>query len=157
MGHRQYAILCIDDDVQSLRVRKMLLESLGYSVLAESHPRRGLDSFGAHDVDAVVMDYQMPGMNGAEVALEMKRLRPDVPIVILSSLPWLPEDAPREAIDAFVQKGERLAIVADRLQQLIAARKEDRSSQTAAQQIGGAVGHFLGSLATALRKRAAFS
>ena len=41
MGHRQREILCIDDDSQSLKVRGILLESMGYKVLSEPDAERG--------------------------------------------------------------------------------------------------------------------
>jgi CheY-like chemotaxis protein len=119
MGQIQREILCIDDDPQSLKVRTVILETLGYSVHPELDARAGLRAFGEHKVDAVVMDYEMPGMNGGEVAAEMKRLRPDVPVMIVSALPWLPESAPMEAIDAFVQKGEPLRVLARRIEDMI--------------------------------------
>jgi CheY-like chemotaxis protein len=123
MGHRQPEILCIDDDEQSLKVREILLESMGYKVLTEPDAERGLRTFEEHDVDAVVMDYQMPGMSGGEAAIEMKRLRPEVPVLIMSALPWLPETAPKDAIDGFIQKGEPLGVLTDRLEQAIAAHR----------------------------------
>jgi CheY-like chemotaxis protein len=56
-------------------------------------------------VDVVVVDYQMPGMNGGEVARAVKDLHPETPVLVLSALPRLPQEAPRECIDAFVTKG----------------------------------------------------
>lgn len=153
---RQREILCIDDDDQALRVRRILLESIGYSVITETDPARGLRLFRSREIDAVVMDYQMPGMNGGEAALEMKRLRPDVPVLILSSLPWLPEDAPHEAIDGFIQKGEPLGVLSSRIEQLISQHEESVEARiAAAQQMGGTLGHFIGSLANTLRKKSA--
>ena len=119
MGQPQREILCIDDDAQSLKVRTMILQTLGYQVWSESGGKDGLRAFGEHRPDAVILDYEMPGMNGGEVAIEMKRLRPEVPVMILSALPWLPEGAPAEAIDAFVQKGEPLKTLARRIEDMI--------------------------------------
>ncbi len=149
MGHRQREILCIDDDSQSLKVRGILLESMGYKVLTAPDAEHGLRTFQKHDVDAVIMDYQMPGMSGGEAAVEMKRLRPDVPVLIMSALPWLPESAPREAIDAFIQKSEPLGVLADRIEQMIAENpheRNDRAAAAAAGQAGGLVGHLKATL-----------
>jgi CheY-like chemotaxis protein len=153
---RQREILCIDDDIQSLRIRRILLESIGYKVTTETDPERGLRLFRSREVDAVIMDYQMPGMNGGEAALEMKRLRPDVPVLILSSLPWLPDNAPQDAIDGFIQKSEPLRVLSSRIEQLIAQHEQtEQSRHEAAEQLGGALGHFFGSLTNAFRKKAA--
>ncbi len=118
----QRQILCIDDDEQSLQVRKILLESFGYGVTTATRPSEGLRAFHSEKIDAVVLDYQMPEMNGCETARAVKAARPDVPVMILSALPWLPEDAPRECIDAFLTKGEPTAALVSKLESLIAAK-----------------------------------
>jgi CheY-like chemotaxis protein len=53
----------------------------------------------------VIVDYHMPEMNGHEVAIEMKRLRPQVPIVMVSSDDMIPEQA-LNVVDAFVSKDD---------------------------------------------------
>ena len=54
---------------------------------------------------AVIVDYRMPGMNGHEVATEIKRLRPQVPIVMVSSDEEIPEGV-FQVVDAFISKDE---------------------------------------------------
>jgi len=73
-------ILCIDDHWNGLIGRKMFLESNGYEVLEATGGDEGLRLFRTHPVDAVVVDYQMPGMNGDVVAARMKRLKANIPI-----------------------------------------------------------------------------
>ena len=152
MGHRQREILCIDDDSQSLKVRGILLESMGYKVWSEPDAEHGLRAFKDHEVDAVVMDYEMPGMNGADAALEMKRLRPEVPVLILSALPWLPEGAPYEAIDGFIQKGEPLRVLAGKIEQVMASESNELANGIAP-AVENAVGSFVGQLKATLRMR----
>jgi CheY-like chemotaxis protein len=53
----------------------------------------------------VIVDYHMPEMNGYEVATEIKRLRPYVPIVMVSSDDQVPAQA-LNVVDAFVSKNE---------------------------------------------------
>ena len=153
MGQRQREILCIDDDSQSLKVRGILLESMGYKVFTEPDAEQGLRTFKDHDVDAVVMDYEMPGMTGGDAAVEMKRLRPEVPVLILSALPWLPEGAPSEAIDGFIQKGEPLRVLAGRIEQAMSSSSDHGDSDSVANTVGHAVGSFVGQLKASLRNR----
>lgn len=120
-AHRH--VLCIDDDPQSLKVRKVLLESRGFLVATAVSGPEGLRAVRAHDFEAVVLDYHMPGMDGGEVAREMKKWDPALPVIILSALPWLPEDAPRECIDAFVSKGEPMSVLINALDQATAQRE----------------------------------
>jgi len=86
-------ILCIDDEATGLLVRKMLLQSQGYQVLTALSGPEGIDLCATNPVQAVVLDYAMPGMNGAEVAAELKRLYPNIKILLLSAYVDLPEDA----------------------------------------------------------------
>ena len=57
-------VLCVDDERIGLRVRKIMLESRGYTVLTASNGDDGLKLFDENHVDIVVLDYYMPGLNG---------------------------------------------------------------------------------------------
>lgn len=98
-------ILCIDDDDGMLGYQKALLERRGYEVLTAASARRGLEIAAACAIAAVILDYHMPEMNGHEVATEIKRLRPQVPIVMVSSDDQIPEHT-LTVVDAFVSKNE---------------------------------------------------
>src|SRR6202166_4701276 len=84
MSRAKATILCIDDHWNGLIGRKMLLEQSGYEVLATTGGAQGLELFLSRPVDAVVLDYQMPGMNGDVVAAKIKRINTQVPIMLLS-------------------------------------------------------------------------
>src|SRR5258708_28395431 len=84
MEKQKAIILCIDDDGALLEARKELLEISDYEVLTAQSGEQGLALFVSHPIDAVVLDYKMPGMNGDQVARQMNRGQPDVPIFLLS-------------------------------------------------------------------------
>jgi CheY-like chemotaxis protein len=88
----QATILCVEDEEPQLQLRKLLLESGGFHVLTAQSGRQALEVFRAHPVDAVILDYFMPGMNGLTIAREMKRLNPSVPIIIFSAYTSLPDE-----------------------------------------------------------------
>jgi len=98
-------ILCIDDDDSMLGYQRALLERRGYKVLTAASARQGLQIAAVCAVAAVIVDYHMPEMNGHEVAAEIKRLRPQVPIVMVSSDDGIREQA-LSVVDAFVSKNE---------------------------------------------------
>jgi CheY-like chemotaxis protein len=98
-------ILCIDDDDGMLGYQKALLERRGYKVLTAASARQGLRIAAACAIAAVIVDYHMPEMNGHEVATEIKRLTPQVPIIMLSSDEEIPQHA-LKAVDAFVSKND---------------------------------------------------
>lgn len=111
-------ILCVDDEPTGLTVRKILLQRKGYEVLTAPSGLEGIELLMAHPVTAVVLDYSMPGMNGDEVAAEMKRLKPSVKILLLSAYVDLPADA-LKFVDRRSVKGESPIAFLEDLQQLL--------------------------------------
>ena len=79
-------VLLVEDDDAVWRVTARLLETLGYRVLAASGPRQALDLARDHIgvIDVVLTDVIMPGMNGREMADQMRKLRPRVHFVYAS-------------------------------------------------------------------------
>jgi len=111
-------VLCVDDEKIGLRVRKIMLESRGYRVLTATNGPEGLRAFEENNVDLVVLDYYMPDLNGGEVASEMRRRRPGVPIVFLSAYFSLPPEA-LDLADAFITKGDPPDVLIERIQHLL--------------------------------------
>ncbi len=118
MSRAKATILCIDDHWNGLIARKMLLEQNGYEVLEASGGAEGLKVFLSRNVDAVVLDYQMPGMNGDVVAERMKRINSRVPIMLLSAYGPLPKTKLR-AVDSFLTKSQPSNILLSKLQGLL--------------------------------------
>ena len=115
---RPRTVLCVDDERIGLRVRKIMLESRGYTVLTAINGDEGLKIFDENQVDVVVLDYYLPGLTGGDVASEMRRRRPGVPIVFLSAYFSLPPEA-LELADAFITKGDPPDVLIDKLQRLL--------------------------------------
>jgi CheY-like chemotaxis protein len=105
MSRQKVTILCIDDHWNGLIGRKMLLEENGYRVIEATDGTEGLRLFLSHAVDAVVLDYQMPGMKGDVVAAKMKRINSQVPIMLLSAYGPLPESQ-LQSVDTFLSKSQ---------------------------------------------------
>jgi CheY-like chemotaxis protein len=101
-------VLCIDDNVAGLNTRRMLLESLGCTVLTATSGPEGLELLKSNDVDVVVLDYRMPEMSGEAVAAEIRRSQPGTPIIMLSGYyAEIPESA-RALTDEVIQKGSEV-------------------------------------------------
>ena len=114
-------ILCIDNHWNELISRKMFLETIGYRVLEATSGDEGLKLFVDHRVDAVVLDYQMPGMNGDVVAARMKQLKSYIPILLLSAYGPLPEKK-LKAVDTFLTKSQGSKVLLSALQDLLTSR-----------------------------------
>ena len=78
-------ILCIDDEVLGLEIRKVVLEREGYVVYTATDGQTGIRIFRQQPIDAVVLDFAMPGMNGGAVAMALREIRPNIPILLLSA------------------------------------------------------------------------
>jgi CheY-like chemotaxis protein len=121
MARAKATILCIDDHWNGLIGRKMLLEKSGYQVLEASDGQEGLKLFLSHSVDAVVVDYQMPGMSGDVVAARMKRLDSHIPIMLLSAYGPLPKNKLR-SVDTFLSKSQPPDVLLAALHDLLGGR-----------------------------------
>jgi CheY-like chemotaxis protein len=117
------AILCVDDEATGLSVRKMLLESRGYQVFTAQSGADALVLFSSEDIDLVILDYLMPGMNGDIVAGKMKALRPDLPIIMFSAYVDLPSEI-LELVDKSVTKGEAPLVLLKAIAELLGDRHD---------------------------------
>ena len=96
-------ILCVDDNEQALSIRKVLLETRGYRVLAFNNSELALEAFRRGGVDLVLTDLLMPGVDGSRLIEEIKRLSPQTPAVLISGRIKVYE---RETLaDLFLPKG----------------------------------------------------
>jgi len=128
-ARKGHVVLCVDDEAVGLKVRRILLERAGYEVLTASDGQSGLQMFRTHDVDAVVLDYSMPGMSGGDVARAMRQIKPDVPILLLSAYVGL-HDEVRSIVDIYMTKGEGAPALLERLSNLL-------TNPSASQEIPG--------------------
>ena len=96
-------ILCVDDNEQALSIRKIMLETRGYRVIACNNGESGLDAFRRGAVDLVLTDLIMPGMDGARLIEQTKAISPQTPAVLISGRVKIYE---RDTLaDVFLPKG----------------------------------------------------
>ncbi len=96
-------ILCINDEPTILMLRKVLLSIAGYTVLTATNSESALQLFTLNHVDLVITDQLLSGGSDAQVVTAMKRLKPEVPILLYAGLQELPAGA--EHVDAILVKG----------------------------------------------------
>lgn len=104
MDQDKFVILCVDDEQNSLSLRKLVLEKSGYEVITASSVNDALEKFSPEKFDLVLSDILMPGRPGTDLAREIKSNHPDFPVVLLSGVNELPPDA--SFADAFISKVE---------------------------------------------------
>jgi CheY-like chemotaxis protein len=96
-------ILCVDDNEQSLSIRKVMLETRGYRVLAFSDSQQALNRFTQGGVDLVLTDLIMPGIDGSKLVQSVKDLSPATPAILLSGKVKIYEQ--ETGADVFLAKG----------------------------------------------------
>lgn len=77
-------ILWADDEIDLLRPHILFLESRGYSVASVSNGADALEKVKSERFDVVLLDEQMPGMGGLEALVEISRVVPDLPVVMIT-------------------------------------------------------------------------
>jgi CheY-like chemotaxis protein len=118
-------ILLVDDDVAGRSVRKLVLEASGHLVLATGEARLALRTLTREPVRLVILDYFLDGMKGTELASQMRLVKPDVPILMLSASTDNPEGT--EHVDAYLSKLEPTEVIEAKIVELLHRRRRHRA------------------------------
>ena len=78
-------ILIIEDDTSILRGLKDNLEFEGYKVITETNGKTGLELALGKNIDLLLLDIMLPGMNGYEICRKIKKEKPDLTIIMLTA------------------------------------------------------------------------
>lgn len=101
-------ILFVDDEISILEMSKQLLELMGYAVTTASSGIQALDLLGqpGSGFDLVITDMTMPGINGIQLAAEIRKTHPSLPIVLCSGYTDIFEEdeASEMGISAYMTK-----------------------------------------------------
>jgi signal transduction histidine kinase len=93
-GELRLSVLVVDDDPLVLASTAGMLEDLGHAPLEALSGHDALDVVrGGARVDLVVTDYSMPGMTGLQLAEELRRSRPSIPVLLATGYVELQGDA----------------------------------------------------------------
>jgi CheY-like chemotaxis protein len=118
-------ILVVDDEESLVHLAEEVLASLGYEPVGCIGPVEALKVFRAHPerFDAVVSDAIMPDMPGTVLIGELRRIRPDLPAILMSGYggPDLQSQAAAAGVHALLSKPLRAAELAQSLAGLFAA------------------------------------
>jgi two-component system sensor histidine kinase ChiS len=79
-------VLCVENDADSLNTLTFMLEGIGYDVMAATSAGQALDLLSKKNVDGVLLEYNLPDASGSSVRAEMKRIKPDVPVLLLTGV-----------------------------------------------------------------------
>lgn len=115
-------VLCVDDNAFTLFVNTTVLRNQGYEVIACSDPLQAASIARSEELDLAILDYDMPEMNGAELAAFCKAANPDIKVILFSGSPAIPT---RELafVDDFVEKSEGIDALLAAIQALLFSDK----------------------------------
>ena len=105
MGKR---ILIVEDEKNIVDILSFNLVREGYETLEAYDGVAGLQLATEQDPDLVLLDINMPGLNGIEVLRQMKEMRADLPIILCSAYPEYKQDFGSWASDDYVVKSANL-------------------------------------------------
>jgi len=122
----KFIILCVDDEQNSLALRKLVLEKSGYEVVTAASVNEALARFSPDEFDLVLSDILMPGRPGTDLAREIKTTYPDFPVVLLSGVNELPTEA--SYADAFISKVEGPIRMCEKIAAVLGGHRESLGS-----------------------------
>jgi CheY-like chemotaxis protein len=95
-------ILCVDDEETPRTLRKLILQKQGYQVITAGSGEEALAVLDRANISLVLSDQMMPGMTGTELTKSVKAMRPTMPVILISGVNEVPEDA--SYADRFISK-----------------------------------------------------
>jgi two-component system, NtrC family, response regulator AlgB len=140
-------LLVVDDDRNIRRMMAATLEQSGYGVTEAESSERALGLLARSEIDLIVSDVRMAGMDGFKLLDEVKRVRPSVPVILMTAYSSIPDavEAMRRGASDYIPKPfstEHIRRVVARTLELQQLRTENRTLRTRLEQLG-APGAFL--------------
>ena len=124
-------ILVIDDELDMLMLLRMIIENnTDYEVETTNNPSEALKMVMENDYDLVISDLKMPGMDGLELFDEVKGMKPDLPLIIITAYGSLEtaDEAMKMGVADFITKPFRkdsILFTINRVLELARVRREN--------------------------------
>ena len=97
-------VMCVDDEVNMLKLYQQILTDEGYQVLPARTVEEAMDLLEAAAIDLVVLDIKMERQNGLDLLEQIKRTRPEMPVVLNSAFTTYKADFKSWLADAYLVK-----------------------------------------------------
>ena len=101
-------ILLVDDEESIHLLYREELEEEGYAVHSAFSGEEGLERLSTHETDLVILDINMPGMNGLEALRKIKEKNPSLPVILSSAYQEFKQDLSSWASDEYIVKSANL-------------------------------------------------
>lgn len=97
----RFTILLIEDDAKLSLIEEQILTDEGYNVVKAATGEQGLEIITAQQIDLVILDLMLPDTSGQALLTKMRRLRPEVKVIIMTG---------HEDVDSYIETIQRGAI-----------------------------------------------
>jgi len=123
LRHATAKILYVDDHEELHEIIREFLGTAGYAVISAKSGKQSLDLIRTTRFDLAIVDYEMPGMNGAAVAREIKSNEPRIPIILFSGFASEIPISELQAVDRLINKGTLAETLLTEIAKLLSSRK----------------------------------
>ncbi len=79
-------VLCVENRDEYLDALRFMLENAGYEVVAATSGSEGLSMLADQAIHGVLLEYDLPDATGSAVRAEMKRIKPEVPVLLFAGV-----------------------------------------------------------------------
>ena len=101
-------ILCVDEDERSLSIRKIMLQTRGYRVIACSDPALAVEAMRSGGIDLILADLVLPKLNAGKIVDQLKSISPSTPAIVFSGAAGACSDD--TLADVFLSKSDCSAV-----------------------------------------------
>ena len=101
-------ILCVDEDERSLSIRKIMLQTRGYRVIACSDPTLAVEAMRSGGIDLILADLVLPKLNAGKIVDQLKSISPSTPAIVFSGAAGACSDD--TLADVFLSKSDCSAV-----------------------------------------------
>lgn len=112
-------ILLVDDEEGIQLLFREELEEEGYEVISAFNGEEALKKFKADPPDLVVLDINMPGINGIEVLGNMKEIHPDLPVILSTAYQEYKQDFGSWASEKYIVKSSNMDELKEAVKKLL--------------------------------------
>jgi CheY-like chemotaxis protein len=116
-------ILWVDDEEIALEVWSQMLQKLGYSVLQARYGYEALEIFkkNKNKISLVILDMRMPGMNGCEVYDRLKKIQPQVKIILVSGYieQYVLDEFSQRNFNGYIEKPFKLKELSEKIEEVL--------------------------------------